>query len=231
MKKHDLPAMPFYWGDWFKCPEVRALSPAARCLWFEMLGLMWESTERGYLSLNGHPMDRQTLSRCLGFACDLLDGLLGELERYGVYSVREDGCIYNRRMVRDAEISKKRAIAGHTGGVCSSKTRSKTEANTQANTEDENEKHLGASTAKYSSAAIAAFLQEFVVTIQGVDPKFRITQQDRVQAHTVLDELLNRDGYTIEDIKQTASEAKRRDMHYKSISTLAKYLRNGTFRA
>ena len=139
MKKHDLPAMPFYWGDWFKCPEVRALSPEARCLWFEMLGLMWESTERGYLTLNGKPMGKETISRCLGFACDLLDRLLHELSEYGVYSVRADGAIYNRRMVRDAEISKKRADAGKIGGVCSSKKRSKFQTNIVANTEDEDE--------------------------------------------------------------------------------------------
>ena len=49
-KKHDLPAMPFYFGDWFKCPEVRAMNLETRMIWFEMLGLMWESTERGYLT-------------------------------------------------------------------------------------------------------------------------------------------------------------------------------------
>lgn len=138
-KKHDLPAMPMYWGDWFKCPEVRALSPEARCLWFEMLGLMWESTDRGYLTLADKPMSKETLGRCLGFACDLLTRLLTELSEYGVYSVREDGAIYNRRMVRDAEISTKRAIAGKRGGLCSSKLPSKFQANTQANTEDEDE--------------------------------------------------------------------------------------------
>jgi hypothetical protein len=138
-KKYDLPAMPFYWGDWFKCPEVRALSPEARCLWFEMLGLMWESTERGYLTLAGKPMTKETISRCLGFACDLLERLLAELLEYGVCSVRDDGAIFNRRMVRDAEISSKRASAGKIGGICSSKTRSKTQANTEDEDEDEDE--------------------------------------------------------------------------------------------
>jgi len=135
MKKHDLPAMPFYWGDWFKCPEVRALTPAARCLWFEMLGLMWESTPRGYLVLNHKPYPKEALSRCLGFACDLLDVLLSELEQYAVYSKTDNGIIYSRKMVRDCEISKIRAEAGKKGGICSSKN----QANIQANTEDENE--------------------------------------------------------------------------------------------
>ena len=135
MKKHDQPYFPLYPGDWLKCPEVRALSLEARMAWLEMLLLMWESTERGYLTLAGKPMDRDTLARCLGFARLLLDRLLAEMEQYNVYSVREDGAIYNRRMVRDAEISSKRAIAGHKGGICSSKTASKK----QANAEDEDE--------------------------------------------------------------------------------------------
>jgi len=46
VKKDDLPAMPFYVGDWLKCPEVRALPLDYRALWFDMLCFMWESTER-----------------------------------------------------------------------------------------------------------------------------------------------------------------------------------------
>lgn len=138
-KKHDLPYMPFYWGDWFKCPEVRALSPEARCLWFEMLGLMWESTERGFLTLNGKPMSKETIGRCLGFAIDLLSRLLSELEQFGVYSVRADGAIYNRRMVRDAEISSKRAIAGKIGADLRWQNDSKTIAKGMANADNEDE--------------------------------------------------------------------------------------------
>jgi len=142
MKKHDLPAMPWYWGDWFKCPEVRALSPAARCLWFEMLGLMWESTPRGYLVLGGKPYPKEALGRCLGFACDLLEVLLGEMEQYAVYSKTEGGIIYSRRIIRDMEISKIRADAGRKGGICSSFAKGFAKANTQANTEDEDEDEI-----------------------------------------------------------------------------------------
>jgi hypothetical protein len=143
MKKHDLPAMPFYVGDWKKAPEIRALSLAARGLWFEMLCLMWESTERGYLTINGHPMTTEVLARQVGFACNLLEGLLAELESFAVFSRREDGAIFCRKMIRDVELSDKRATSGAKGGVCSSKLRSKTQANYVANhianTEDEDE--------------------------------------------------------------------------------------------
>lgn len=120
--------MKWFWGDWFKCPEIRALSPSTRCAWFEMLGLMWESTERGYLTLNGKPYPIECLARCLGFAQANLEQSISEMESFNVFSRREDGAIYNRRMVADCELSAKRAKAGEIGGICSSKK----QANTQA---------------------------------------------------------------------------------------------------
>lgn len=134
-KKNDQPYMPFYIGDWQKAPEIQALSLAARGLWVQMLFLMWESTERGYLTINGVPMTVEILSRQVGFACDLLEPLLEEMKKFAVYSVREDGAIFSRRMVKDAEISLKRSYAGQKGGICSSKNSSKHSSKTQANSD------------------------------------------------------------------------------------------------
>jgi hypothetical protein len=131
-KKDDLPWMKWFWGDWFKCPEIRALNPETRCAWFEMLGLMWESTERGFLTLNGKPYPMDCLARCLGFAQANLEQSIAEMESFNVFSKRADGAIYNRRMVSDCDLGEKRAIAGKRGGICSSKTRSKSQAKPQA---------------------------------------------------------------------------------------------------
>ena len=138
-KKDDLPWMKWFWGDWFKCPEIRALRPETRCAWFEMLGLMWESTERGYLTLNGNPYPMDCLARCLGFAQANLEQSIAEMELFNVFSRREDGAIYNRRMISDCELGEKRAIAGKRGGICSSKTRSKIQANNQASTDSDSD--------------------------------------------------------------------------------------------
>jgi hypothetical protein len=138
-KKSDLPAMPFYVGDWLKCPEVRALSPAARGLWIDMLCFMWESTERGYLTLNQKPIDLKTLSRMSGFAEDLLTILLQEMENFAVFSRRNDGAIFNRRMVKDQEIREIRAISGQKGGFATAKIVANQSAKKQQITENENE--------------------------------------------------------------------------------------------
>lgn len=115
MKKHDLPAMPFYFGDWLKCPEVRALDLDVRMVWFEMLGLMWESTERGYLTINGKPVSDSVITKILGILPDVLDRALRQMEEYGVFSRRDDGAIYCRRMIKDEAIRQAKSKAGKQG--------------------------------------------------------------------------------------------------------------------
>lgn len=138
-KKHDLPALPFYVGDWLKCPEVRALSLDARAVWFDMLCYMWESTERGYLTINGKPIPDKNLAQMLGVDEILLKQILKQLLDFAIYSVREsDGAIYSRKMVRDEEIRKIRQKVGSEGGKKSFASRF-AQAKSQANTENENE--------------------------------------------------------------------------------------------
>ena len=120
MKKHDLPAMPFYWGDWFKAPDVQSLPRDVRCTWFEMLGRMWENRERGYLSINGKKMTDEQLANLLGF-CYTSDGAkechrhISILENSSLFSRDKDGIIYCRRIVEEENLRKMRAKAGKTG--------------------------------------------------------------------------------------------------------------------
>lgn len=141
-KKYDLPAMPFYFGDWRKAPEIRALPLDTRMVWFEMLGFMWESTERGYLTINNKPINEDTLAMMLGIDKVLLKQKLEQLLDFAVYSIREtDGAIYCRKMVRDEEIRNIRKKAGSLGGK---KTFAKVfaQAKNQANAENEIENEI-----------------------------------------------------------------------------------------
>ncbi len=114
-KKHDLPYMPFYYGDWMKAPEIRALDLNVRMIWFEMMGLMWESTERGYLTINSNSVSTSVISRMIGVPITELEEALQQLEKYNVHSKREDGAIYSRRMVRDEQIRLNKSKAGQEG--------------------------------------------------------------------------------------------------------------------
>ena len=118
MKKYDLPAMPFYPGDWFKAPEIRALPPDYRGLWFDCICYMWESTERGvFLKPNGQPYTKEEIVRMVGLDNQNSGNWLTYIIESEVCSIREsDGAIYCRKMVRDEEIRIKRKNAGMKGG-------------------------------------------------------------------------------------------------------------------
>lgn len=116
IKKHDLPAMPFYIGDWKKDPAVSILTKEQRMLWFEMIMLMWESQERGYLTINGKPMTESMLCSSLNLDNLSLTSWLTYAKNINLYSIREDGAIYSRKIIHIIELSKKRENAGKKGG-------------------------------------------------------------------------------------------------------------------
>jgi hypothetical protein len=139
LKKDDLPYFPFYIGDWRKATDVQALPFATKAIWFEILCYMWESTERGYLTVNGKPIEMESLARMLGIDKVLLEQNVKCILDFGVASIREsDGAIYSRKMVRDQEIRIIRQKAGSLGGKASFASRF-AQSNIQANTENEND--------------------------------------------------------------------------------------------
>ena len=116
-KKKDLPAMPFYVGDWMKCPEVRALPPDLRGLWFDLICYMWESPERGVMvNSNGTPYTEEEIIRMVGLDCKNSSTWLQTLIRNGVCRQREDGAIYSRFMLRQEEKRRIHEESGKKGG-------------------------------------------------------------------------------------------------------------------
>ena len=112
-----IPALQFYPADWRKDPGIQSLGYFERGVWFEMLCLMHESTERGVLLLNGIPMPADALANALGLDKQILTTTLTKLTTYGVAKRRdEDGAIYNKRMVEDEKLNKVRREAGKKGG-------------------------------------------------------------------------------------------------------------------
>ena len=94
--------MPFYAGDWLRCPELRVLPPDVRGLWMDMLCYMWESVERGVMVMpNGQPCTKEDVVRIIGTDSSGSTGWLDVLIDNKVCEVREDGAIYSRRMVKD----------------------------------------------------------------------------------------------------------------------------------
>lgn len=112
-----MPAIQFYPADWRKDPGVQALSFHDRGVWFEILCIMHESSERGVLMLNGAPIPESALARMLGLDNQILTTTLTTLLTYGVAKRREsDGAVYSKRMVNDEKLCKIRREAGKRGG-------------------------------------------------------------------------------------------------------------------
>jgi hypothetical protein len=116
-KKVDLPFHKWYWAEWFASDDVQVLHPTARCIWFEMIGLMWQSSERGYLIRNDKPLPLEKLSRILRF--DNLEEFkihFQAVEDAGLFSRRvSDGAIFSRKILHDLEIYEQKAEAGRKG--------------------------------------------------------------------------------------------------------------------
>lgn len=116
-KKRKISPMPFSTSDWLRCPELKVLDADVRGLWMDMLCYMWESSERGVmLKPNGDPMSKDEVARLLGVDASGSYDWIDKLIDNQVCSVRADGAIFSRRMVRDHIISQKRSEAGRKGG-------------------------------------------------------------------------------------------------------------------
>lgn len=110
------PAFQFYPSDWRKDPSLSVCSLAARGLWIEMMCIAHESAEYGVLVVNGAPITGPQLARMAGDSPKVVTDLLAELEGAGVFSRRDDGAIYSRRMLKDEHIRNVRSAAGKLGG-------------------------------------------------------------------------------------------------------------------
>lgn len=113
-----LPSIQFYPGDWKKDPGIQCLTLEEKGAWFEMLLLMFESQERGVLTLNYQPYSEEDLAIVLHCELAKLKQILSKLLSKGVASKREsDGAIYCRRMLKDNELREIRAKSGALGGL------------------------------------------------------------------------------------------------------------------
>jgi len=110
------PWMKFYPSDWQSDLGLRSCSAAARGLWMEMICIMQQSAPVGFLTVNGRSPDPALLSVLCGIPEKVIKGGLAELLEAGVYSVTDDGVIYSRRLIRDAEKAETDKANGGKGG-------------------------------------------------------------------------------------------------------------------
>src|SRR5512136_2576221 len=82
LREDDRPADLWFWSDWLSSVDVRSCSLAAQGLWANMLAVMSRSDRKGFLSINGKPMDSKELAKFVGEHKERVEELLTELEYY-----------------------------------------------------------------------------------------------------------------------------------------------------
>ena len=156
-----LPALQFYVGDWRKDPGVQALGYFDRGVWFEMLCLMHESSERGKLLLNGKKMSDQALAQILGLDNQTLNQSLTTIADFGVSDVDpETQAICCRRMVRDEKLRQIRTEAGKKGGNPALVKQKPTTGDKQKRTPRVNQKSTPSSSSSSSSSISVSSSEE-----------------------------------------------------------------------
>jgi hypothetical protein len=110
------PSFQFYPGDWMNDAALRMVSIGARGLWIDMMCIMHQGSEYGYLKVNGKVILPANLARMTGATLGETEGFLSELESAGVFSRDAEDCIFSRRMIRDEMIREARAAGGSKGG-------------------------------------------------------------------------------------------------------------------
>lgn len=110
------PAFQFYPGDWRRDVALQSCGLEARGLWWELLCLMHDGEPYGHLAIRGRAISDDRAAAMIGVSLPQFRRLLAELEEAGVSSRAEDGSLYSRRMVRDAQKRSTLAANGAAGG-------------------------------------------------------------------------------------------------------------------
>lgn len=109
----------WFWSDWLGDQAVRRLTLAERGLWIDLLALAAGAAPTGYICDDrGRPLTLEEIARVsnAGSPDEVAKLIAGILEK-GVASRDRTGRLFNRRMVRDAALSAKRARAGRDGAA------------------------------------------------------------------------------------------------------------------
>jgi hypothetical protein len=107
----------WFWSDWLGDQEVRRLTPEERGVWIDMLALAAAAQPYGYVcDGKGRSLTDGEIARVTGASPEAVSKLIAGILDKGAASRDRTGRIYNRRMVRDAELKRTRAASGREGG-------------------------------------------------------------------------------------------------------------------
>ena len=108
----------WFWSDWAGDLAVRRLSPAERGLWIDLLALAAVAAPIGYVCDDrGDPLTYEEIARFANCSPTEAESLIAGILKKGAASRDRTGRLFNRRMVRDLELSEKKRRAGKVGAA------------------------------------------------------------------------------------------------------------------
>ena len=110
------PVDKWFWNDWDNDLGLKACSFAAQGLWMRMLSICARAEPRGHLRIEGRQCTLDDLCAVVGKPVEVVEPLVAELEKWGVFNCTRKGTIYNRRMLRGSKVAKMNAKKGKKGG-------------------------------------------------------------------------------------------------------------------
>lgn len=150
----DQPYLPLYVDDWMNNTKLKMCSPGAHGLMISIMCLMHKSDTYGVILLK--QKFKQSEKQTLNFASQIakltsfdlleIEKNFNELIAEKVLEIEDDFLIC-KRMVKDADVSKKRASSGKNGGKATQKTiknfaKAKVQANSGNGIESENDNEI-----------------------------------------------------------------------------------------
>lgn len=106
----------FYADAWRSDSGLAICSEGSRLLWFEILLVMNEADQRGFLTVNGRAPTPRQIAALTRTDPAKVEERLTELEEAGVFSRDRRGVIYSRRMVADEKKARTARDNGKMGG-------------------------------------------------------------------------------------------------------------------
>jgi len=109
----------WFWSDWLGDLAVRRLTLAERGLWIDLIAFAALANPTGYVcDDHGRPLTLEEIARVSNAGspdevAKLVSGILGK----GACSRDRSGRLFNRRLVREAELRAKRSFAGKKGAL------------------------------------------------------------------------------------------------------------------
>jgi hypothetical protein len=113
----------WFWSDWAGDQEVRRLTTAERGVWIDLLALAAVGKPIGYVcDQRGNPISYEDIARFTNATPTEVESLIAGILEKGAASRDRSGRLFNRRMVRQAEKTAQKRMAGKLGGDQTKKT-------------------------------------------------------------------------------------------------------------